>query len=99
MQSSTIVRRERVDDSHLSSISQPIVRQIFASRGISSDAELDKSAGSLLRYTSLQGVDAAVRVLAEAIEQGQKIIVIGDFDADGDKHRVEHAFTNGLRQH
>lgn len=83
MQSSTIVRRERVDDSHLRSISQPIVRQIFASRGIADVAELSKSAGSLLRYTSLQGVDAAVRVLADAIEKGQKIIVIGDFDADG----------------
>lgn len=83
MQSSTIVRRGRVDDSHLSSISHPIVRQIFASRGISSDTELDKGAGSLLRYTSLQGIDAAVVVLADAIDNGQKIIVIGDFDADG----------------
>lgn len=83
MKSSTIVRRGRVDDSHLSSISQPIVRQIFAARGISSTTELDRSAGSLLRYTSLQGVDAAVRVLADAIENGQNIVVIGDFDADG----------------
>ncbi len=83
MQSSTIVRREKVDDSHLTSVIQPKIRQIYASRGIVNANELDKSARALLRYESMQGVDAAVRVLASAIQNAKKIIVIGDFDADG----------------
>ena len=81
--SAKIVRRETVSDSHLSHISQPIIRQIFASRGIEDASQLDKRAKALLHYQHLSGMDAAVQVLSEALEKQLKIIIVGDFDADG----------------
>ena len=81
--SQNIVRRATVDDSHLQQISSAKLRQIYASRGIQSINQLDTSAKSLLHYKDLSGVKAAVNILAEAIQTNRKIIIVGDFDADG----------------
>ncbi|WJG10194.1 single-stranded-DNA-specific exonuclease RecJ [Aliiglaciecola sp. LCG003] len=81
--SSMIVRRPLVPDNHLSGVAHPTLRQIFASRGVRSDAELDNRAKSLLHYDQLVGIDAATAVLTEALHNQKKIIIIGDFDADG----------------
>ncbi|MEP4888995.1 MAG: single-stranded-DNA-specific exonuclease RecJ [Aliiglaciecola sp.] len=78
-----IVRRQPVPDSHLADISQPIIRQIFASRGIEEASQLDKGARALLHYQNLSGIEAAVEVLSDALEKQLKIIIVGDFDADG----------------
>lgn len=81
--SSVIIRRPPVEDSHLSCVAHPVVRQIFANRGVKSPQELDKTASSLLHFKKLKGIEDAVSILATAITSGKKIIVIGDFDADG----------------
>ncbi len=60
----------------------PVLRRVYASRGVTSDAELDLSLQHLLPVTSLAGVDAAARLLAEHRTQG-RVLVVGDFDADG----------------
>lgn len=60
----------------------PVLRRVYASRGVTSDAELDLSLQQLLPVTSLAGVDAAARLLAEHRTQG-RVLVVGDFDADG----------------
>jgi single-stranded-DNA-specific exonuclease len=78
-----IEQRTYIDDSHLLQIKHPKLRQIYASRGIESDQQLDKSARSLLHYTELSGIQNAVEILAEALKNNKKIIIIGDFDADG----------------
>ncbi|TDF38294.1 single-stranded-DNA-specific exonuclease RecJ [Alteromonadaceae bacterium M269] len=78
-----IIRRPSCEDAHLSSELHPKIRQIYASRGIKDTTELDRSTRSLAHYNQLKGVDAAVVVLAEAIQQQKKIIIVGDFDADG----------------
>ncbi|GAB5380911.1 MAG: single-stranded-DNA-specific exonuclease RecJ [Aliiglaciecola sp.] len=78
-----IKRRAPVDDSHLSDISHPVIRQIYANRGVDSTTQLDKRVNALLHYQQLQGIDGAVQVLADAIANKQKIIIVGDFDADG----------------
>lgn len=59
------------------------LRQIFANRGVQSDLELEKGAKYLLRPDQLKGMDLACEVLVEALNQNQRIIVVGDFDADG----------------
>ena len=79
----SIQRRTHVDDTHLQSVQNPKLRQIYASRGIAQLAQLERSAKSLLHYQSLRGVADAVQILATAIVQGKKITIIGDFDADG----------------
>jgi len=60
----------------------PVLRRVYAARGVTSDAELDLSLQRLLPVTSLAGVDAAARLLAEHRTQG-RVLVVGDFDADG----------------
>ncbi|MEO0369462.1 MAG: single-stranded-DNA-specific exonuclease RecJ [Pseudomonadota bacterium] len=78
-----IVRRPHCEDSHLSSDIHPKIKQIYASRGIQQNEELDRSTGSLAHFKSLKGVDAAVDILADAIQHKNKIVIVGDFDADG----------------
>jgi single-stranded-DNA-specific exonuclease len=59
----------------------PVLRRIYLSRGISDESELDYGLGGLLPVGSLSGVDAAVELLLA--HAANRIIIIGDFDADG----------------
>lgn len=78
-----ITRRQPIDASHLPASIPEKIRQIYASRGIKHAQELEKSTQSLLHFNQLKGIDAAVALLVAAIEQQHKIIIVGDFDADG----------------
>jgi len=60
-----------------------MLRQIYANRGVQSDVELEKGAKFLLRPDQLMGMSSACDLLVEALEQNLRIIVVGDFDADG----------------
>lgn len=61
----------------------PILQRIYACRGISSEAELDRRLKSLLPFHNLSGIDKACQRLQQALEAGEQILIIGDFDADG----------------
>lgn len=61
----------------------PLLTRLYAARGVQSAAELDKGLARLIPYQQLKGIDAAVRLLVEALEQRQRILFVGDFDADG----------------
>jgi single-stranded-DNA-specific exonuclease len=60
----------------------PVLRRVYAARGALCDADLDLSLKRLLPIGSLGGIDAAVALLAEQRSTG-RVLVIGDFDADG----------------
>lgn len=60
-----------------------MLQQIYASRGITDGQQLQRNLAVLTHFNQLKGVDTAVSLLAEAMQQGQRIIVVGDFDADG----------------
>jgi single-stranded-DNA-specific exonuclease len=60
----------------------PVVRRVYAGRGLCCDEDLDLSLDRLLPVGSLEGVDQAVDLLAQHRQAG-RILVIGDFDADG----------------
>ena len=60
----------------------PILRRVYAARGLQCDADLDLSLDRLLPVGSLDGVDAAAQLLAAHRSTG-RVLVIGDFDADG----------------
>jgi single-stranded-DNA-specific exonuclease len=60
----------------------PILRRVYAARGISHNEELDLSLDRLLPVSSLDGVAAAAKLLA-LHRAGGRVLVIGDFDADG----------------
>lgn len=83
MTSPTIVRRAGgpagVWPDHL----LPMLQRLYASRGaLDIDSAQPRLAG-LHPPQLLQGIDAAVALLARAIDQDQRILVVGDFDCDG----------------
>ncbi len=60
----------------------PVLRRVYAARGIARAEELDLSLERLLPVSSLPGVEAAAGLLAAHRERG-RVLVVGDFDADG----------------
>ena len=61
----------------------PLLRRVYAARGADDPALAQPKLAQLLPPDALLGLDAAVRLLAEAIAGGQRILVVGDFDCDG----------------
>ena len=61
----------------------PLLTRLYAARGVRSAAELDKGLARLIPFQQLKGMAAAVELLVTALEQGQRILIVGDFDADG----------------
>ena len=58
------------------------IAEILARRGVQSEQELKLQLTHLLA-PNLKGLDTAVEVIDQAIDQQQKIVIIGDYDADG----------------
>ena len=61
----------------------PLLRRLYAARGVTSDDQLSYTLKHLASPMDLRGVDRAVALLAEAITNQQRVLVLGDFDADG----------------
>ena len=61
----------------------PLLARIYAARGVQSVDELEKGLARLLPTHLLKGMDQAVQLLTHALEQRQRILIVGDFDADG----------------
>ncbi|MDP5041587.1 MAG: single-stranded-DNA-specific exonuclease RecJ, partial [Paraglaciecola sp.] len=78
-----ITRRVPADNAHLPANLHPVIRQIYADRGVQNEQQLLRTTQSLLHYNELKGVSGAVNLLVTAIQSQQKIMVVGDFDADG----------------
>ncbi|WP_461536919.1 single-stranded-DNA-specific exonuclease RecJ [Spongorhabdus nitratireducens] len=78
-----IVQRECRADTSFSSQIPRLLQRVYAARGITSDAELNYSVHGLARYHQLKGIDKAAELITAAITSGKRILVIGDFDADG----------------
>lgn len=60
----------------------PVLRRVYAARGIEQESDLDLSLERLLPVGSLEGLDAAAQLLAEHRAAG-RVLIVGDFDADG----------------
>ncbi|MCK7595663.1 single-stranded-DNA-specific exonuclease RecJ [Microbulbifer sp. CAU 1566] len=82
---SAIIRRRPVDLStgRFTSSTPEILQRVLLGRGVSSDDELDHQLTRLHSPTSMRGVEAAVALLADAVREQHKILIVGDFDADG----------------
>jgi single-stranded-DNA-specific exonuclease len=61
----------------------PLLARLYAARGVRSAAELEKGLARLIPYQQLAGIDGAVALLVDALEQRQRVLIVGDFDADG----------------
>ena len=61
----------------------PLLARVYRARGIRSAGELDLGLAHLLPPSGLLHAEAAARLLADAIAVQQKLLIVGDFDADG----------------
>lgn len=92
MRRKTIVRREALcslqdeggagEDSALPAVLPPLLRRVFENREVRSRGELNYSLQGL-QPPKMKGMEAAVALVQEALREGQQILVVGDYDADG----------------
>ncbi|MBK5937617.1 MAG: single-stranded-DNA-specific exonuclease RecJ [Halorhodospira halophila] len=61
----------------------PVLRRVYQRRGLRDAAELDLSLRRLQPPTGMADLDRAVAALVPALSRGQRIVVVGDYDADG----------------
>lgn len=83
MASIQVKQRDLVCCDFLDIPSSPLLKQLYASRGIKNRSELDTRTQKLLSSRSLKGINEACELLYQALLSSQKIVVVGDFDADG----------------
>jgi len=60
----------------------PLLDRLYRLRGVTRSDELQHSL-QLLEKPNFKGLDAAVPLLADAVEAQANILILGDFDADG----------------
>ena len=79
------IRRRHADiSSALQNAALPeVLKRVYASRGITDPGELALGLNQLLPPASLKGVADAAELLADAIEGEARVLIVGDFDADG----------------
>ncbi len=61
----------------------PVLQRVYANRGVTSARELERGLDRLLPVTLLDGATEAATLLEGVIRRAGRILVIGDFDADG----------------
>ena len=81
-----IIRRTAVSTSHLPNNLPEVIKQIYATRGMQSSQELELTVARLqgmVEETALLGIDQACQLLHQALVDKKRIVIVGDFDADG----------------
>ena len=61
----------------------PLLRRVYGNRGIASAQDLQRSLASLLRPSAMRDIGRAAQRIAQAVREDQRILLVGDFDADG----------------
>jgi single-stranded-DNA-specific exonuclease len=61
----------------------PVLARIYAARDIASLAQLDTALAGLLPFGELKNSERMAHLLADAIEAGDPLLIVADYDADG----------------
>ncbi len=77
-----IIRR-RQPQAVLPLADHPLLDRISSARDIRNKQQLDRTLAAMLPPQQLSGTESAVELLISALQQQQKIVIVGDFDADG----------------
>jgi single-stranded-DNA-specific exonuclease len=79
------IRRRQVDEQAVRALSDvpPLLQRIYAARGIQTVEQLQHQLARLIPYHDLSDMDAAVDLLVDGLARQQRLMIIGDFDADG----------------
>ncbi len=78
-----LTRREVPVHQRWAGDTSPLLQRIYAARGVLEPVDAELALVRLLPPDQLSGMAAALSLLAEAIRDGRKIVVVGDFDCDG----------------
>jgi single-stranded-DNA-specific exonuclease len=81
-ESTRLLRRE-IPAHGLPSTLHPVVARVLAARGVTDGDALSVELRDLLAPDGLLGMDVAVTLVVNAIRAGSRIVVAGDYDADG----------------
>ena len=57
--------------------------RVYGNRGIASTEQLDRSLAGLENPSAMRDIDRAAQRIAGAVRTGERILFVGDFDADG----------------
>ncbi|PWG63977.1 single-stranded-DNA-specific exonuclease RecJ [Sediminicurvatus halobius] len=80
------IRRREVDHDAAARLPQdwhPVLRRVYAARRVSAAAEVSYGLDGLPAPDGLGGMATAADTLARTLTAGGRILVVGDFDADG----------------
>lgn len=61
----------------------PVLARVYAARGIQHPQQVQHQLKTLARPEQLLGMPQALALLTQALQQQQRILIVGDFDADG----------------
>ena len=64
-------------------VDDPLIERLYLSRGLTRTDDTDKGLKSLVSPLGLMDIDKAAQRVAEAVVAQQRILIIGDYDADG----------------
>jgi single-stranded-DNA-specific exonuclease len=78
-----IVTRDVCIEDRLPMDMHPVLKKIYLARSVSELRQTENTLQHLLPFEDLRGVDQAAQILAEHIKSGKKILIVGDYDADG----------------
>ncbi len=78
-----LVRRKPTGTLASSHDTADLLQRVFAMRGIHCETELQCDLKYLHPVSALKGIDQASKLLSEALLAQKRIMIIGDFDADG----------------
>lgn len=61
----------------------PILQRVYTARNVRSVGDVDRDLKGLQPYKNMLNIDKAVKRIAKAVKNDEKIVIIGDFDTDG----------------
>ncbi len=79
-----IKRRVLPEGDYLSNMGlSPLIRNLYLSRGITDPNQINYKLNQLHTPNKLSGIKTAAEIVIAAIKANKKIVIVGDFDADG----------------
>ena len=61
----------------------PLLARLYAARGVQDAGDIDTQLKALLPPAAMKGIDNAARLMADAIQKRQSILIVADYDCDG----------------
>jgi len=81
------VKQRQVDETIVSALVadgvNPLLARLYAARGVTNKTELETSLSGIISPEQLTNAPKMAKLLADAIAENKKLLVIGDYDADG----------------